>query len=432
MNRTVSLALICLIFLPAIHGYPSYSKLKSVFSWKALEFAFPSDVVRENAIRDGSFVPGAPVPIDVDIYLAGKRGSIVFVSIPRFQDGVPVTLGYVTDQVSTEGNPIIAPYPSWDWQRIGNCDGITSVYRIQVDSCNRLWVLDTGKIGENQICPPQLHVFSLQSNRIIGQYKFPKDQYKDDSLFVTPVVDVRNNECRDSFVYIADVTGFTMLVYDQRNNRSWKIINNLFYPYPPHGTFHIKGDSFDLMDGIIGMALGPVRPDGDRLLYFHSLASTVESYVPTSVIRNASLFEGNAEAEARSFKAFKNERSSQSAAEAMDRNGVLFFGLMSDLAIGCWNSKNYPEYGGKNIEIAVSNPDTLQFPSGLKIITEKSGKQELWVLTASFQRYMSGSLHSNETNFRVQAGFVDELVRGTKCDVSALAIKDTSTLKFPQ
>lgn len=32
---------------------------------------------------------------------------------------------------------------------------------------------------------------------------------------------------------------------------------------------------------------------------------------------------------------------------------------------------------------------------------------------------MSGTLNSDEINFRIQAGFVDELVRGTKCDVSS-------------
>lgn len=50
------------------------------------------------------------------------------------------------------------------------------------------------------------------------------------------------------------------------------------------------------------------------------------------------------------------------------------------------------------------------------MVTNESGRQELWVLTSSFQRYMSGSLHPNETNFRIQAAYIDELVRGTKCD----------------
>ena len=57
-----------------------------------------------------------------------------------------------------------------------------------------------------------------------------------------------------------------------------------------------------------------------------------------------------------------------------------------------------------------------------QVVTPRTGRQELWVSTASFQRYMSGTLHPNETNFRIQAGFIDELVRGTQCDVNALDI----------
>lgn len=156
---------------------------------------------------------------------------------------------------------------------------------LQVDSCNRLWVLDTGKLEERQICHPQLLLFDLRTNRLLSQYKFPKDQFKEESLFVTLVVDIRDDKCGDAFVYIADVTGFGLLVYDHRNVRSWRITNNLFYPYPPYGTFYINGLTFDLMDGILGLALSPMKADGDRILYFHSLASKVESYVPTSIIR---------------------------------------------------------------------------------------------------------------------------------------------------
>lgn len=61
-----------------------------------------------------------------------KGGPIIFISIPRFQNGVPVTLGYVTEKVCAEGNPIIAPYPNWEWNRLGQCDALTSVFRMQV------------------------------------------------------------------------------------------------------------------------------------------------------------------------------------------------------------------------------------------------------------------------------------------------------------
>lgn len=411
----------------AASGSPTIEPLKGIYSWKRLEFDFPDESARLAAIQSGNYIPGAALPIDVDVYTGGQE-SKVFITIPRFQHGVPVTLGYVTDKVSTSGNPIIAPYPNWSSNSMTNCDSIISVYRVQVDELDRLWVIDTGKLGDDWICPPQLHVFDLRTDKLIARYKFPKDQYKDESLFVTVAVDIRKNgyHGNDTFAYIADVTGFALIVYDHQHSRSWKITNNLFYPYPPYGTFNIKGDTFDLMDGIIGLALGPIE-NGDRTLYFHSLASRVESRVPTSVIRNYSLFKNNTEAAARSFVPFTLERSSQSAAQAMDENGVLFFGLLSDLAIGCWNSLKNPEYGARGNDIVVTSPEILQFPSGMKIVTSNKGRRELWVLTSAFQRYMSGSLNTAETNFRIQAGFLNELVRGTKCDMSTPSRRLVST-----
>lgn len=69
------------------------------------------------------------------------------------------------------------------------------------------------------------------------------------------------------------------------------------------------------------MALSPYAYGQDRVLYFHALASATENYVYTSVIRNQTMFESNDESEPRSFVVYSKKRPSQSAAEAMDRNG---------------------------------------------------------------------------------------------------------------
>lgn len=62
-------------------------------------------------------------------------------------------------------------------------------------------------------------------------------------------------------------------------------------------TLIIVGESFELMDGVLGMALSPWRRGRDRYLYFHSLASTTENVVRTGVLRNDSFIEHpNAEA----------------------------------------------------------------------------------------------------------------------------------------
>lgn len=67
----------------------------------------------------------------------------------------------------------------------------------------------------------------------------------------------------------------------------------------------------------------------------------------------------------------------------------------------------------------------------MQVVTARSGRQEVWVSTTAFQRYMRGTLHPNETNFRIQAGYVDELVRGTKCDVAALDTYNQASGRLP-
>lgn len=112
--------------------------------------------------------------------------SRIFVTIPRFSDGVPVTLGYFK---SPSTDNLIQPYPDYSWHSSNgaNCDGITSVLRVAIDKCHQLWVLDTGKVGDVVKCPPQLLVFDLTTDKLVKRYRFPSSQYTAASLFITPV-----------------------------------------------------------------------------------------------------------------------------------------------------------------------------------------------------------------------------------------------------
>ena len=67
----------------------------------------------------------------------------------------------------------------------------------------------------------------------------------------------------------------------------------------------------------------------------------------------------------------------------MDKNGNLFFVLLNPLALACWDS-SLP-YNTGNIKVVLQNDDTLQFASGLKIIRNLLGIEELWVLSNRFQ-----------------------------------------------
>uniref|UniRef100_A0A1B0CXD0 Putative major royal jelly protein n=1 Tax=Lutzomyia longipalpis TaxID=7200 RepID=A0A1B0CXD0_LUTLO len=444
MHKFISL---CLVIAPVLG---QVSNLKSVAEWRDLEYEFPSAQLRENAIVQGKYVVGNGVPIDVDVAYRQSGGSLIFVTVPRFVEGIPITLGTITG-MSTSNGPMIRAYPDYSWQSSHgkDCNGITSVFRVFVDKCKRLWVLDTGKIGDNQLCQPQILVFDVMTDQLIQRYRIPKDQFLANSLLVTIMVDVRNapplGRCDQTMAYVTDVTGFGLIVYDYKRHRSWRVQNKLFFPHPKYGTFNIKGDSFDLMDGALGLAISPqvmrtarggyglfypaydtqndILPQTERLLFFHALASATENAVPLSLIDNATIWQNNPDDMPRSFREI-GHRGTQSAAEATDGNGNLFFGLMNPIAIACWDTNT--EYNKRNIKIVAQNDQTLQFASGLKIVLNGRGEEELWVLTSSFQKTMAGTRNFREINFRIQALQVHQLLGGTRCSG-----KDTSGFTFP-
>lgn len=125
----MELLTVCIILL-ASQSFGYIQNLKIVAEWKTLDFVFPRPDIRQLVIQNGSFVPENCVPIDVDIdYRDQESPSRIFVTIPRFVTGIPVTLGYVAGPRNQ-----IQPYPEYSWHSShGNdCDGITSVFRIAV------------------------------------------------------------------------------------------------------------------------------------------------------------------------------------------------------------------------------------------------------------------------------------------------------------
>lgn len=79
-------------------------------------------------------------------------------------------------------------------------------------------------------------------------------------------------------------------------NFKLKILCQQFFPYPTYGSFRIAGESFELMDGLLGMAITnkPLRrTDSGRSLLFHALASATENAVELSVLNNSTVWMAN-------------------------------------------------------------------------------------------------------------------------------------------
>lgn len=65
-------------------------KLKEVFSWKQIDFAFPNEAERNKSINSGEFVQKNNLPLGVEVW-----NEKLFITVPRWMSGIPATLTYV-------------------------------------------------------------------------------------------------------------------------------------------------------------------------------------------------------------------------------------------------------------------------------------------------------------------------------------------------
>lgn len=130
---------------------------------------------------------------------------------------------------------------------------------------------------------------------------------------------------------MADCLKFGVVVFDSYTHRSWRIESKFMYPHIDYGTHTISGDSFELMDGVFGLAIAKMnknrntryfgntfqgnfigngnslsRPpssvsDDDRCLYFHAFASINEYCIPLNLAYNESIWEHDPAAMPRAF-----------------------------------------------------------------------------------------------------------------------------------
>ena len=66
------------------------TKLREQFSWKMVDIEFPNDTVKQEAITGGSDVQEHNLPLGLEVWK-----DKLFVTFPRWKDGIAATLTYV-------------------------------------------------------------------------------------------------------------------------------------------------------------------------------------------------------------------------------------------------------------------------------------------------------------------------------------------------
>lgn len=247
-----------------------------MFQWNIMEFAYPSQQQRAAAISSGAFIPENVAPLGIAV-----SPNRVFVTTPRWKDGIPASLSSITLPAYSQ-SPALEPYLNWDSHTSTtnpDCSRLLSVYRLAIDECGRLWVIDSGIVNAltnlQQLCPPKIVAFDLATDQQVVSYQFPADQVLQGSLHTNIVVDVRNNECNRAFVYVMDVWRNGLVVFDLAQHRSWRTTNHLYLADPFSSDYTYKGLNFQWTDGVFGASLSPLNKKiGDRVLFYHPMSST--------------------------------------------------------------------------------------------------------------------------------------------------------------
>ncbi|XP_053678774.1 protein yellow [Anopheles nili] len=383
-------------------------KLQERYSWQQLDFVFPNQRLKQQALARGDYVPTNGLPVGIE-----RWENKLFVSVPRWKDGIPSTLNYIDMNQTPSGSPALIPYPDWSSNVAGDCsNGLSTVYRIKADKCGRLWALDTGTVGigntTQQLCPYALNVWDLKTNRRLRRYELRPDDTNANTFIANIAIDM-GRSCDDTFAYMSDELGYGLIVYSFEQNKSWRFAHSFFFPDPLRGDFNVAGLNFQWgEEGIFGMSLTPLQADGFRTLYFSPLASHREFTVSTRVLRDESRVE-------ESFHDFQylKERgpNSHTTSRVMSETGLQLFNLIDQNAVGCWHSSlpYAPEYHG-----VVDRDDVeLVFPADVKIDEE----EQVWVISDRMPVFLIADLDYSDVNFRIFSAPLASLVAGTVCDV---------------
>lgn len=228
MTRILASLLLCILLgiSNCSSGYAASSPgLQVAKHWKLLSY--------NNPIPTRANDPNFYNPQNVLITGIAVTEDRIFIATPKLFSGVSSTVSWVP-KAQLGDSPLLQAYPDWSFSNTArtnfNCSDLilTSVYRLRIDSCNRLWLLDAGvsrSLEDYQItCPPKILVVDLNTDRVVRRIDFPPEVLRGETLFTNMVIDETTaKSCDDVFVYITDTVEPGIIVYDSSKDVTWRV-----------------------------------------------------------------------------------------------------------------------------------------------------------------------------------------------------------------
>lgn len=270
----------------ASHEAPRYGRPELVYVWTrmAYEFRSETDAREYEANRVYEKAPLAGVDLD--------RRNNVYVTTPRWLDSrVPSSLNRV---VVAAGKPLLRPFPSWEDNRLGDPRAFQNVLGVEVDSTNRMWVVDMGWVAGVEPTPDgaqKIVVLDLDHGTEIARYAIPDSVADRKTSFLNDLaIDERRQVAfiSDSGNRSGSPTASGLIVYDLASNTARRVLDkDASVRDDAARTLSVDGEPVfpgnRLAVGINGLAL---TPDGSRL-YWSITTGDAVYWAPTEVLLRA-------------------------------------------------------------------------------------------------------------------------------------------------
>ncbi|XP_023021017.1 L-dopachrome tautomerase yellow-g2 [Leptinotarsa decemlineata] len=190
-----------------------------LIEWTGGQFDWPNEATKSIYKSSGRYIPKHIIATRAQIFK-----DDIFVALPRYKPGVPVTLARIgLKQRGAEA--ILTPFPCWASQEEGDCNALQSVVDLYLDENNILWVLDTGVVNSLEQplrrMPPRvigINVLNGKKVKTLDLCGLVAQASRLQYLVVEYAPDGR------PFVYVSDAATRSILVFDVAGNRGYRVV----------------------------------------------------------------------------------------------------------------------------------------------------------------------------------------------------------------
>ncbi|XP_015586317.1 protein yellow, partial [Cephus cinctus] len=124
MLKLVTIFVVLVAATLAVHD-----KFRVEFQWKYINVTWPSEDARLAALQNEEYIPENNAIAGIKLWK-----HRMYLTVPRWKNGVPVTLGVTS--ATPQNNvtaPNLEPYPNWEMQKVGNCKAFQFVQSMEID-----------------------------------------------------------------------------------------------------------------------------------------------------------------------------------------------------------------------------------------------------------------------------------------------------------